>query len=245
MSELSIATCNNCKTPLGEKFCGHCGHPAALKRVDSHYMMHEIRHLLHFEKGLLYTIRELLLRPGHSIREFITKNRDKLVKPVIFIIITSLVYSTITHFFHIEKEHAATTSTAMMAVFRWIEGHYGYANIMMGIFIAAWLKLMFRKYRYNLFEILILLCFVMGMGMLMIAIFSLAQGVLKIRLVAVGNTIAIGYCSWAIAQFFDKKKLINYLLALVAYLAGAFSFYIVAVLLGITIDIVIKMMHAH
>lgn len=245
MSELSIATCNNCKTPVSEKFCGHCGHPVALKRVDSHYVMHEIQHLLHFEKGFLYTIRELLLRPGRNIREFITDNRGRLVKPVIFIIITSLIYTTTAHFFHIEKEYPANANTATVSIFRWIEGHYGYANIMMGIFIAGWLKLTFRKYSYNFFELLILLCFVMGMGILIMAVFVLGQGLLKITLITTGSIIGILYCAWAIAQFYNKKKPLHYLLALVAYLAGAFSFYMAAVLLGLTIDIVRKMMHAH
>jgi len=34
----------------------------------------------------------------------------------------------------------------------------------MGIVIAMWSGLFFRKYGYNFYEILILLCFVMGMG---------------------------------------------------------------------------------
>jgi hypothetical protein len=116
---------------------------------------------------------------------------------------------------------------------------------MMGIFIAGWLKLTFRKYRYNFFELLILLCFVMGMGTLIMSVFVLGQGLLKITLIRIGSIIGVLYCVWAIARFYDKKKPLNYLLALVAYLAGAFSFYIVAILLGIMIDIVAKMMHAH
>ena len=36
-------------------------------------------------------------------KEFIDKDRSKLVKPIIFIIVASLIYTLISHFFHIEQ----------------------------------------------------------------------------------------------------------------------------------------------
>ncbi|WP_343746600.1 DUF3667 domain-containing protein [Chitinophaga sp.] len=244
MSELSTSTCTNCETPVNEKFCGHCGQPAALKRIDSHYVLHEVQHLLHVEKGLLYTIKELLLRPGRNVREYLTKKRDKLVKPVVYIIITSLVYSTIAHFFHIEKEIAGTATSATIGIFRWVEHHYGYANIIIGLFIALWLKLIFRKYHYNFFEIVVLLCFTMGTGMLIMAVFALAQGVLHVSLMMAGSILPFIYCAWAIGQFFAGKKPLGYLLAFVAYMLGMFSFYLVVVFVGTMVDVLAKMMQA-
>jgi predicted acetyltransferase len=35
-----------------------------LKRIDGHYIIHEIEHVLHFERGNLYTVRELITKPG-------------------------------------------------------------------------------------------------------------------------------------------------------------------------------------
>lgn len=74
-----------------------------LKRIDGHYIAHEIEHILHFERGILYTVKGLLIAPGASVRQFINENRSRLVKPIIFIIITSLIYSVVNHFFHIEE----------------------------------------------------------------------------------------------------------------------------------------------
>ncbi|MDN5481533.1 MAG: DUF3667 domain-containing protein, partial [Chryseobacterium sp.] len=75
---------------MNEEFCSNCKQNIKPKRIDGHYILHEIEHVLHFDRGILYTIRELLIRPGENIRNFISENRSRLVKPVLFIIVTSL-----------------------------------------------------------------------------------------------------------------------------------------------------------
>ena len=94
--------CKNCDTEVIQNYCPNCGQPAQLKRINGHYITHEIEHVLHFERGILYTIRELLTNPGENVRHYISENRSRLVKPIIFIIVTSLLYSISTQFFHIE-----------------------------------------------------------------------------------------------------------------------------------------------
>jgi rRNA maturation endonuclease Nob1 len=46
--------CKNCNTEITSKFCPECGQPTTLKRIDGKYIMHEIEHILHFERGILY-----------------------------------------------------------------------------------------------------------------------------------------------------------------------------------------------
>ena len=231
--------CTNCDHEVNLNYCPNCGQAAKLKRIDGHYIIHEIEHVLHFEKGILYTIKELLTKPGENVRSFISENRSRLVKPIIFIIVTSLIYSVINHFYHIEKGYVnydESTKSTTGLIFKWVQDHYGYSNIIMGIFIAVWTKLIFRKYGYNFFEILILLCFVMGIGMLIFALFAFLQGILKIELMQVAGYVGIAYCSWAIGQFFDKKKPLNYLKAFASYMLGMISSGLFAIGLGTLID---------
>jgi hypothetical protein len=74
-----------------------------------------------------------------------------------------LIYTVLTHLFHVEdgyvkyQESKDAALSTISNIVKWVQGHYGYANIMMGIFIALWLKLFFRKYDYNFYEILIML----------------------------------------------------------------------------------------
>lgn len=230
------AVCRNCNQVIDDNYCGKCGSPVALKRVDGHYIVHEIQHVLHFEKGILYTVKALLTQPGKSVRSFISDDRSRLVKPVIFIIVTSLVYTIVAHLFHAEKPYIYTDlpeQSAVSAIMKWVQGHYGYANILMGGFIAGWLKLLFRKSSYNFFEILIMLCFVIGTGMLLLAVFAAVQAFTGVN---PGGLILI-YLAWAIGQFFDGRKISSYLYSLIAYVLGMASFMIIASLIGISIDL--------
>ncbi|WP_348823618.1 DUF3667 domain-containing protein [Flavobacterium aestuarii] len=231
--------CKNCQSELAGKFCSDCGQSAYLKRIDAHYIKHEIEHVLHFDKGIFFTVKELLIRPGKNVREFFTDNRNRLVKPIIFIIITSLIYTLVSHFYHIEEEYVfyqGLENTAIEKILKWIQGHYGYANIMMGIFIAIFIKFFFRKTNYNIYEIIILLCYVMGIGMLIFAFFSLLQGIFHVNFLKAAGLLGIAYTTFAIADFFDKKQIINYLKSFSAYMIGMVSFYTVAIIIGFIID---------
>lgn len=235
--------CKNCNAEATQNYCPNCGQPVSIKRIDWHYIVHEIEHVLHFERGIIYTIQKLLTDPGQAIRQYISENRSRLVKPLIFIVVTSLMYSLATHFFHIEDGYVVyggddTTTTG--AIFKWVQEHYGYANIIMGVFITFWIRIFFRKYQYNFFEILILLCFVMGISMLMIAVSAIIQGITHIAIMQFASLLAVVYCSWAIGQFFDKTKIINYLKAFAAYILGMLTFSLFAIGIGMTIDMVFK-----
>lgn len=235
--------CKNCNTELNSKFCPDCGQPKTVKKIDGQYIIHEIEHVLHFEKGILFTIKELFTNPGENVRHFITENRVRLVKPIIFIIVTSLIYTIVNHFFHIEEGYVKfdeTKQSATGSIFKWTQDHYGYSNIIMGVFIAFWAKIFFKKYNYNFFEILILLCFVMGMGMLIFAVFAVFQGIFHKDLMQIAGVVGVAYCTWAIAQFFDKKKKINYIKAFASYILGMLTFTLTAILIGTIIDLIIR-----
>lgn len=235
--------CKNCSTEVTQNYCPNCGQPVKLKRIDGKYIIHEIKHILNFERGILFTVKELLLRPGENVRTFISENRIRLVKPIVFIIVTSLIYSLINHFFHIEDSYVKFVETKQSTtgnIFKWVQDNYGYANIIMGVFIAFWTKLFFRKYNYNFFEILILLCFVMGTGMLIYSIFALFLGLTNIDLMQIGGIVGFTYSTWAIGQFFDKRKFSNYVKAFFSYFLGFLTFTLTAILIGTLIDLIIK-----
>lgn len=238
-----MPTCKKCQTDSNGEYCQDCGRAFALKRIDARYLRDELAQVLTFEKGFFFTVRELVLRPGPRVREFLTQDRGRLVKPVIFIIITSVLYTLINQLFDIEDgyvkyDEGPIGASAVGKIFQWIQHHYGYANIIMGGFIALWVSLFFKRACYNFFEVLILLCFVMGIAMLIFVVFGIVSKLNSMRLAEVGGMVSVGYCSWAIGQFFGVRNPFAYLKALAAYLLGMTSFMFFAVLLGMLIDVI-------
>ncbi len=232
--------CRNCNAEVNSKFCSDCGQPTSLKRIDGHYIIHEIEHILHFERGILYTIRELITNPGQNIRNYLSENRSRLVKPVIFIIVTSLIYTLTSRFFHIEEElinFEGVGKSAIGSILKWMQGNYGYASILTGAFIAIWLKVLFKKYEYNFYEIIIMLCFVQGISMLIFAVFAFLEGVSRFKLLSFAGVLGVVYMTWAMGNFFEERKFGNYAKALIAFFLGTMTLYIVIISVGISIDI--------
>jgi hypothetical protein len=236
--------CKKCDNEFEGNYCPNCGHPQKLERINGRYIISEIASVLNFQKGILYTIKELLIRPGKNIREFISEDRNRLVKPIIFILITSLIYTMFVKIFNFSDGYISYNfndlqKTSLSVIFQWISENYGYSNIIMAVFIAIWIKVLYKKYEYNFYEILILLCFVMGIGMLMLALFGAIESITKIHLLGYGGYVFFIYALWAIGQFFDKRKFTNYVKALISYILGMITFTFVALGTGLIIDLIL------
>lgn len=75
----NLEKCLNCNENLIGKFCHSCSQISETHRLSiKHLLVHEILHgIWHFEKGLLFTIKEILLRPGKVALNFISGKRIK------------------------------------------------------------------------------------------------------------------------------------------------------------------------
>lgn len=160
---------------------------------------------------------------------------------IIFVIVCSLVYTIAQRLLRFEDTYidaGGLEESAVIAIFQWVQNNYGYANILIAVFIALWIKGFFRKYDYNFFEILILMCFVIGIGMLMYTAFGVMESATGWRMLRLGSPLGFVYVSWAIGRFFDESKVVNYLKGLLSYILGMFSFGAIVFAVGTLVDVV-------
>ena len=240
-------SCKKCKEPVGSDYCPNCGQPAILRRIDKHYIAQETKNFFGASKRMVYTIKKVFVNPGKSVRQFLAEERYKFVKPITFVIVTSVVFTLINYFFqaagngfvnptiHIEVDG----HYGIELILRWLAENYAFSNLLMLPFIAFWIKIFFKKYDYNIFEIFTLLCFIFGISMLLFSIGVIFQSFTPLRLGQI-SAIAGIYPIWAIGQFFDKKKAASYAKALLSYILGAVVFTAIILLVGYLADIVIK-----
>lgn len=208
-----------------------------LTRIDGKYIVKEFSKVLNFERGILYTIKELIYRPGINIRKFIQEDRNRLVKPVIFLLLCSLIYTFAQQLFQFEDGYVTVSGdTIITSLFEWIKSNYGYANIFMGTFIGLWIKILFRKSGYNIYEILILIFFVMGISMLIYTCFGIIESITKFNILEIGAIIGVIYASWAIASFFNKHKVSSYIKGFLSYFLGYITTLIIIIAIGFLID---------
>lgn len=234
--------CKNCNTKVDGNFCSNCGSPRFPKRIDRQYVVDEISGVLNFERGIFYTIKELFIRPGDTAKRFINGERKRIVKPIIFLIICSLFYTVGQQFLSYEASYIQydmedkNETPIMVEIFDWFSRNYGYANILMAIFIAVWIKIFFRKYKSNYYEVYILLCFIMGNSVLIYTLLGIIESIIDYRILQLGIFIVLIYCSWGIGQFFDRKKKMNYLKGFLSYLFGIITSLIILFTIGFGLD---------
>lgn len=69
--------CLNCNFDVDNKFCPSCGQKTDTHRIVlKHFIMHDLLHgVWHLEKGILFTLKETIVRPGQAALDYINGKR--------------------------------------------------------------------------------------------------------------------------------------------------------------------------
>lgn len=69
--------CLNCEKELTDKYCSGCGQKADTHRISlKHFVLHDVLHgTFHIEKGMLFTAKQALIRPGKAALDYISGKR--------------------------------------------------------------------------------------------------------------------------------------------------------------------------
>lgn len=150
--------CLNCNKEIKDKYCSNCSQATSTHRFTlSHVFQHDFIHgIFHFDKGFLYTVKELFTRPGHSIREYVQGKRVKHFN--YFAAIILLV--TLGYFI---KKWAKIDATELFDDKKTVEGllkvlkNYSKITVFLNIPIISFISyLLFKKSKQNYTENLVL-----------------------------------------------------------------------------------------
>jgi Protein of unknown function (DUF3667) len=89
----NIHVCKTCGFSGAGDYCSHCGQPYQTRRITLSSLLHDVLHFFtHFEKGFPYTLKQLVIAPGHMQRTFLEGDRARHQKPFsMFFICATLV----------------------------------------------------------------------------------------------------------------------------------------------------------
>lgn len=239
--------CSSCNAESTGHFCSNCGQLLVIERIDKNYAIQELTKLTGYEKGCIYTVKELARRPGLAIREYLEVDRQKMTKPITFLILASLIYTFIAHYFKTDAIHTSMLKmvygdSSVYKLSIWVQNNYGYANLLMLIPITLWTKFLFNDFKYNSYETFVMTSFIMAEGMLLYTLQVVLNYCFPSFILL--NEFATGvvlffYVSWGIGQFYGGTKG-NYFKAFLSYIIGTISFQVGIVVLGTLIDLIFK-----
>lgn len=163
--------CQNCGSELTGAFCAECGQRADTRRFQLKPMVAEaMENFFHLRRGLPFTLKQVLFRPGSSVREYIEGHRTKWYKPLAFIMLMGLVAGVVMQYANIEVAEFSTTGngqeeaqTLMQERYNELMArNYTLFQIFMLPLYALTSFFIFRSSRFNYAENLVLNCYVLG-----------------------------------------------------------------------------------
>jgi Protein of unknown function (DUF3667) len=243
--------CLNCDTVLQGKYCSNCGQSAETHKIDVHFLWHDIQHgLLHLDRGILFTTKELFTRPGNTIREFLEGKRVKHFKPISFVLVLAGIYGLLFHFFKINilANYAGISGSGekfnhLKEVFEnmseWIAHHYSILALLQIPIYTTGTYLCFKKGGYNFVEHLIINTFLVGQRLILhiitFPLYYISNGTpMLIQANKIIAMIGFGLAIWTLIQLFKNQNkrilktifslLISFLLILLILLGCMYLF---------------------
>lgn len=232
-------TCKRCDAQIdgNQNYCGYCGTSIQVKRLEWKFIFEEIQQIFNFEKGILFTIREMTIRPGKAVREFLGGERQRLVKPIFFLFALSVVYTLIIEWFDVVVYTRFEPEMQQLnEIMRLITSNFGYMNIVLCFLLSFWSKLLFRKQIFNLVERFVFFCYTTGIVMFMLTFISLVCIIMKINNDTnnlIGTLTTTIYYIWTMVIFFHGKKFSLLIKALLTMIFSYLTIIIVAMIIAI------------
>lgn len=159
--------CLNCETHLHGAYCHNCGQKASTHRITfSKFISHDLLHgIFHLDKGILYTLKSLVLNPGYAVRSFIRGQRVMHYNIFALFIIIVAVKTFIDYkisdqhiFSSLQDNHQKSDATINEAL-----NHYYKFFYLLSIPILSVFTFLFSgKLKYNYTEHIVFNCFLLN-----------------------------------------------------------------------------------
>ncbi|UOG73600.1 DUF3667 domain-containing protein [Hymenobacter tibetensis] len=212
--------CLNCNTLVSDRFCGHCGQDAHhTHRLTLKDMPHDILHSIwHVDKGILYTLKTMVFRPGPTIRAYLAGKRVDHFRPLSLLFLITGVYALLFSALHINMlpprdptmpealyQMQASSSAFFMKYLTWC-----YLATVPAWALAA--RLFLRRGGYNYAECLIIAAFITAINnfitLLLLPVTYLYSGTPQIQTFSFyAMLLVIGYASWAYGSLLNHTTI--------------------------------------
>jgi len=223
--ENELIHCKNCGENFKGNYCNNCGQSSSIQRMNAKYLLHDFLYaLIYFDRGLLYTVKELFTRPGHSIREYLQGKRVKHFKPISLLIILSTFYALLYHFFNVDifltNKNTNLTENGISSIKDYFDAHYVFTEVLFLPLISIASYIVFRKRGYNFIEHVVINSFLLIQVLCLKLVFlplTYYSSVSKIdiHLTSIRMIVTISLMYWIYNQLFKAKYKLQTLVGVV------------------------------
>lgn len=225
--------CKNCGQIVNENFCSKCGQNSKVDKINFSYFLEEITSVVfQIDKGLFYTLKELFLRPGLTIRDYLDGKRKNHFKPFAYLLTFSTVYFLVTRLVGGNTWMNDFISGFAIAAFdsqsglklpsfvTWLANNFAYASLIFLPLFSFASFLSFWGHKVNYLEHIVLNSYITGQQAIIYSIFSGFGQLIQWKFFEIiPSTVSIFYSFFVFWQFFrEGNKMVNLFRSVATYI---------------------------
>lgn len=218
-----MTTCKNCGNSFEGKYCNQCGQSAKTKRIDYEFLWEDIQHgILHYDKGIGYSLKKLFEKPGYVIEDYIEGKRVNHFRPISMMIIMATIYALIYHLLDLNDRSDLDESSGF--VLEKVFEHYYWFIVATIPIYALTTYIVFKKTGYNFYEFIIFEAFKcsqrLSVDILFLPVLYFVKNEASFNIITnLLLFIDFTLIFWTNRQFFNKMKLMQVLVrSIVSYI---------------------------
>lgn len=240
--------CKNCNGIVRKNFCSTCGQHTGVGKINYKSVVQELfQAVFYIRNGFLFTLKELFLRPGSTIRAYLDGQRKHYFKPVVYVLIMSSLYYLVVHLVG-DKTWIEELISGMMEnvdssvnitihnikpkipdVFIWLSKNYAYLTLLsIPLFsLASWI--VFWHFKVNYFEHFVINLYITGQQAFISAIILLINTPFKSDFLEfLSSLLAVLYVYFVYWKFFKtENRFLNLIRTIITYFIYGLLFTIV------------------
>lgn len=208
--------CLNCHENINRNYCDYCGQKASTHRYSlKHFIEHDFIHgVWHVDKGILFTIKMLFTRPGHSVREYVEGKRVNYFNFVTLLVLIMAISAFLEMHTTIKfADLMPKASQASVSSFEKFAAKYPKLLLIIAIPLYSLFSWMwFRKSKLNFTEHMVMNAYrtsaeiILGLLFTALTIFYTNIPVLMMVYFFGVVVLTFGYNVWFYYQFFSKDN---------------------------------------
>ena len=145
--------CNNCGNDFIGNFCPVCSQKAGMGRIGWHSVRQGVMDIWGLgTRSLIYSLWQLLWRPGHFIADYIDGKRQVSFPPVKMLFIIAVVYSMLAYWLFpvvlginvVDADIEQAQVQAVRNVTSWMKANYSWFSLIMALLAVLPTWVMFR-----------------------------------------------------------------------------------------------------
>ena len=209
MTETILNECKNCGASFEGNFCSSCGQKANVKRFIVKNIPGEFIHgFFHVHHGFLFTVKELFIRPGVSIRAYIAGKRVTYFNPFTYLVLLSILVGFM--FSHSGMmEHVRENFMASGETLQFTRKHFSYRLLLSIPAYTLMTWILFKPFKYNFAEHFIVNTFLISQATLIYCIWLLVLKISNPNPESFQIMFSSGHISVMIYQIISLYSLFN------------------------------------